>query len=763
MRFCLLSLLVFLTFSQKITAQVQMFQRLTAPVFQDGKLLRYPFAGGLNTAQLSAADLNQDGIQDLVVFDRSGDVTLTFLNGGQANEVDYNFAPEYACYFPRMLYWTLLRDFNGDGAMDIFTASTIPGSQEMTVFQGYFENKILKFKQFYFQYPGCTTCETTQIYYPDDMPGFWNNMPINTYDYPAVEDMDGDGDLDILTFAANVNGHVWLLRNTSVEQGFGRDSLRFVLDDDCWGKFYETGLALCSNCLSGDATQCVSCFAGPPIVEDRGGDPVRHAGSTVLPYDQDGDGDMEVILGDLSFNCFNMMTNGGTPKQAWMIAQDTAFPKYDVPVEIPVFPAAFYTDVDNDGKKDLLAAPNVKTLAEDQNCLWWYKNTAVGSAGPHFEFQTKSLLVNDMIDLGSATHPAVADVNGDGLLDLVVGTYGFFASSKGTNARLYLYLNVGSPNAPQFMLADKNWLNMGEFAPDNDYDFAPAFGDIDGDNDLDLIVGSNLGWVYCYTNSGGPGNPMVLERDFNVMWQAIEIGIASSPVIFDLDGDGLNDIVSGARKGNISFLKNIGPSVTEPKFASTATVKNLGAINTVQTGNSFGWSAPAIVATPTGNVLVTGTNNGNLMVYNNLSATATAFPKIDNAFGNVMEGYRSHPVFADFDEDGILEMVLGNQRGGLSFFKTEMMDCTVPTHTTNANLQPLRISPNPARHWTRAEMPGQEPTRWLALDALGRKVAEGEAPNGVLNIQVTNWLPGVYVLEAVSGGQRAVGRIIVQH
>lgn len=757
-----LLLLIFLIFSQTpALAQAPMFQRLSFPVVQDGKALRYPFAGGLNAPQLSAADLNQDGIQDLVIFDRAGDVLLTFLNGGKPNETDYVYAPDYACYFPRLFDYVLLRDFNGDGAADIFTASDVPGSQELEVFQGYYEGKILKFKQFYFRYPTCPTCNPLHIYFPSTMPGFWNNLPIVKTDYPEVDDIDGDGDLDILTFAATVGGNVWWLRNTSVESGWGRDSLKFVLQDRCWGRFYESGQVRCKNSLSMIATECADSLRGP--LEDRSGDPTRHPGSTVMTYDQDGNGTKEVVLGDVSFNCLNMMTNGGTPSEAWMVAQDTAFPIYDVPVDLPVFPAAFYLDLDNDGRKDMAVAPNVKTLSEDINCLWWYKNTAP-APNHKFELQTKSLFVNEMVDLGYGSRPAVADVNGDGLLDIVVGNYGTYGpNSKGTYASLYLYLNVGTAEAPQFSLVDRNWLNMAEFAPDNDYDFSPTFGDIDGDLDLDLIVGSNLGWLFCYRNFGGLGNPMVLERDFAQMWQDIEIGISSTPVIFDLDGDGLNDIISGARKGNLSFLKNIGSSVTEPKFAPNPTSKTLGSVNTLQLGNSFGWSAPAILPTPTGNLLVTGTSDGNLMVYSNLSATAGAvFPKTDNALGNVLDGDRTHPVFADLDSDGLLELLLGNQRGGLSLFRTELKDCTVSAKTATPRPAQLTLSPNPARAWVRAELPGATHIRWRAMDALGREMAAGNASNGMLNISVEGWPQGVYVVEATAAGQRAVGKVVVR-
>ena len=59
-----------LLLSWSLAAQDQQFQRLTYPVTQNGQTLQYPFAGGLNAPQFSAADLNNDQIPDLVdVFD----------------------------------------------------------------------------------------------------------------------------------------------------------------------------------------------------------------------------------------------------------------------------------------------------------------------------------------------------------------------------------------------------------------------------------------------------------------------------------------------------------------------------------------------------------------------------------------------------------------------------------------------------------------------------------------------------------------------
>jgi hypothetical protein len=529
-------------------AQTQMFQRLSYPVVQNGKTLEYPFAGGLNAPQFSDADLNNDQIPDLVIFDRAGDVILTFLNEGTPKESSYRFAPEYACNFPPLTDYMLLRDYNNDGAADIFCASLGLSTQEVQVFKGHYENQALNFSPFLFTYPGCSSCDRRWLYYPSAIPGFWNNLFIADTDIPAVDDIDGDGDLDILTFDGAAGGHMWYAKNMSVERGFGPDSLQFVVNDRCWGLFYESGLVACENNLSPGLDSCASPFSSPGSADDRGGNK-RHPGSTVMTYDQDGDGDKEVVLGDISFNCLNMMTNGGAPALAWMTAQDVAFPSYDTPVDITIFPAAFYLDLNNDGKKDLVAAPNNKFFNEDRNGVWYYPNTA--PTGHVFELETKSFLVSDMIDLGSGSHPALADVNADGLLDLVVGNFGYFTPGVAQNASLYLFLNTGTATAPRFTLADNDWQGLSEFVP-NDYDFCPSFGDLDNDLDLDLLVGSNGGSLYYYRNVAGAGKPMQFQRDFNVMWVSMDVGSYSTPAIIDLDGDGVKDVVMGSAMATLT-------------------------------------------------------------------------------------------------------------------------------------------------------------------------------------------------------------------
>ena len=59
-------------------------------------------------------------------------------------------------------------------------------------------------------------------------------------------------------------------------------------------------------------------------------------------------------------------------------------------------------------------------------------------------------------------------------------------------------------------------------------------------------------------------------------------------------------------------------------------------------------------------------------------------------------------------------------------------------------------------------MPTEAPTRWRALDALGREIANGYAPSGLLNLSVDGWPAGIYLLEAVAEGQHAVGKVVKQ-
>lgn len=729
-----------------------MFPAISFPVVQNGKQLEYPFAGGFNAPQFSAADLNNDQILDLVVFDRAGDVFATFINEGTANASSYRYAPEYACHFPALQDYAILRDFNHDGAADIFCASLPLGSQEMQVFQGYFENNVLKFKPFLFHYPGCSSCDNRLVYYPSVIPGFWNNLFIADTDIPGVADVDGDGDLDILTFDGSAGGHVWWVKNTSVEKGFGTDSLHFEVVDRCWGRFYETGLNFCVNNLSPGPDTCVNFFTGQETWEERG-QGNRHPGSTLMLYDQDGDGDLELVTGDVSFTCLNMMTNYGTPTEAWMAEQDVNFPSYSKPVNLPQFPAAFYLDANNDGKGDMIVAPNSKFAQDDRNSAWYYQNTA--STGHYFELETQRFLVGDMIDVGTAAHPALVDVNADGLLDLVVGNYGYYTPGNAQNASLYLFLNNGTPTAPRFVLTSSDWLGLSAFAP-NDFDFYPAFGDLDNDGDLDLLIGSNIGALYYFRNTAGAGNPMQFQQDFKVMWATMDVGSYSTPAIVDVDYDGVMDIVMGERNGNINFYKNIG-APDNPVFTSQPTLQKLGNIDTRVFPSDIGFSAPTFLEQPNGERwLIVGTQEGNIEAYTNVTASESAFSEISKKWGAVRDGNRSTMAFGDLDGDGTLEMMVGNLRGGLTLYKTTLVDCTTSTNTVRGTSVPdIRLSPNPARHWVRVEWPSDQAVEWRAYDLLGRVVARGTAPGGVFSIAVNDWAPGMYVLELLSDGRRA--------
>ena len=56
-----------------------------------------------------------------MIFDRSGNRIIPFINNGLSNNTDYTYAPSYIKNFPTLQSWALLLDYNNDNKNDIFT------------------------------------------------------------------------------------------------------------------------------------------------------------------------------------------------------------------------------------------------------------------------------------------------------------------------------------------------------------------------------------------------------------------------------------------------------------------------------------------------------------------------------------------------------------------------------------------------------------------------------------------------------------------
>ena len=144
--------------------------------------------------------------------------------------------------------------------------------------------------------------------------------------------------------------------------------------------------------------------------------------------------------------------------------------------------------------------------------------------------------------------PAVADVDGDGRLEIAVGSW---------DGRMYLWDDAGQllPGWP--VLVQDQIIS------------SAALVDLDGNDRPDVIVGSKDGHVYGWTAQGLalPGFPYDLGAP-----------VFSSPWVGDLEDDGRADVVVGANNG-IHVLQDVGPLARaawpmfhhDPRHSGTAT------------------------------------------------------------------------------------------------------------------------------------------------------------------------------------------------
>ncbi|MEQ8705918.1 MAG: FG-GAP-like repeat-containing protein [Phaeodactylibacter sp.] len=736
-----LALLLAIVLLQTLSAQAQPYPAISFPVTVDGVEKENPFAGGLNNPQPNEVDLNQDGLMDLLIFDRTGNTLLPFLNSGGA----YTYAPGYAAYFPELLGdWVILRDFNNDGVMDLFGQSQrTEFLQGIMVYTGYYENGHIAFERLPLKHPSniipfvLSNGTTTQLY-------------VSNVDYPSIDDLDCDGDLDILTFNP-AGGYIELFANQSVEEGYGRDSLIFRLVENCWGGIFENSIEQ----EVGLADNPGGCFSF------QGGLTERHPGSTLLTFDADGDGDRELLLGDVTYSTLNFLHNGGSCEQAWVTEQELNFPVDGVTIDVPQFPVSFLADIDFDGLKDLLVAPNSVNISEDRNVLWVYPNSGT-EIEPDFQYQQRDFLVGDMLDFGTGASPTFVDYNADGLLDLVVGTVGAFEPFGERDTRLFLFENTGTAQAPAFELVDEDYLGLSVF---NSYtNFAPVFGDLDGDGDEDILVGEVLGRLFYAENTAGPGNPLSFGP-WEYEYMDIDVGSLSVPEIVDLDRDGLPDLVIGERTGNINYFRNIG-TASAPMFNSDPEVAPnqlaLGNINTAVPGSISGYAAPQIIDQEGIYLLVAGTESGQLEVYNGIEGNLNGAFNLDTErMGDVRVGIRTRPAIADIDNDGKLEMIVGNERGGLNAFQTNLwLDSTSPASEADW-ASGVKIFPNPAREVLNVQLNQELQMALELVNTAGQVVLQQQQLGATALLPLSNVPAGVYFLRITAAGQRAVRKVVV--
>ncbi len=753
--------LSFLLFSL-LTLTAQDLQRLQFDVSEDDQSLRYPFTGGFKAPQFSQADLNNDGTPDLYVFDRAGDVQMAFISRGTSNTVDFDFQPFFVSGFPELNDWVLLRDYDGDGIVDIFAQSDNSMASGVLVYKGRYQGNRLVFDRLEFNQI------SIDIIPVSTGGGNFTQLFVDRADIPAIDDLDGDGDLDVLTFTV-AGGSIFYYENQSVEMGYGRDSLIFRRIDDCWGRFFETGITNCLN-LSSDPDLCAEGFQSSGV----------HPGSTILTFDEDNDGDKEILLGDISFNSLVFGINEGDRNVAWMTDQDCNFPSYDRSLDITTFPSSFLADLDNDGLLDLVSASNSDNIGVSFESIWWYKNTDSNET-PRFSWRANDFLISETIQVGLGSNPVFVDYNADGLLDILVGNARINMDDEST---LLLYENTGTENQPAFRLVDDDYLGFRDlFRTTSElFNFTPAFGDLDGDGDADLVCGSENGTLLYAENTAGPNQPFQFGP-LSGNYMGIDIGGKSVPQIIDLDRDGLLDLIVGQRTinqdpvnlalaGNIIFYRNRG-TVTNPIFASDPELDGgtpyLGLVNTIELGpnsSNAGSSAPFFYDVGDDFLLFSGSSSGNLFVYDQIEGNLTGrFNQISSNYGNLNVGIETRISVADLNNDGFLDVIVGNKRGGLDLFATNYkVDGTVNTKDVLA-APDLRLVPNPATDWIQLEWEGlaqYSRADLVVYDARGQRLTQRRVEDTVERIDVANWPSGLYVAELRVDGQRVIRKFVVQ-
>ena len=471
----------------------------------------------------------------------------------------------------------------------------------------------------------------------------WNTIDIGERSAPALVDIDFDGDLDL--FIGSAAGNIWYFENignnlipvfqlaTAKFEGImvGRDSVPVFADVNLQRKFdllvgtVEGRVLLFVN----QGTRRKPDFKNtkPTTVVEMSLETHASPGLT----DWDGDGDLDLIVG-MKNGTLNLYENIG----------DRFFPDWKLKTEnfllidVGGESSPTFVDIDADGDDDMVvggASPIVSL----------FENRVQGDKRILWNISTNLFNFNKLVVTGQRASMAAGDLDADGDLDFIVGE---------RNGNLNYWRNDGAKNDPDLSLVTEELLFITGME-----NSAPTLGDIDGDGDLDLLVGDKQGLIAFIENIGTNKAPKWTLKDKTYF--QIDVGSNSVPRLVDIDEDGDLDLLVGNFSGRVILYLNKGTK-NSPVFAIDSTRFASAKVEKNSVPDLFDWNRDKFAD------LVLGGEDGKLLTYFSPGKNGKDqlnWESSEKAMGQFDVEFLSHPYLTDYNGDNAPDLLIGNDEG----------------------------------------------------------------------------------------------------
>ena len=319
--------------------------------------------------------------------------------------------------------------------------------------------------------------------------------------------------------------------------------------------------------------------------------------------------------------------------------------------------APCFTDLDQDGLIDLL-------IGSDYRNIQHYEQDSAGSL--LFTLQDENFITDEST---SRLVPTITDFENDGILDLVVGAGAFLR-----------YFKQDSVGATTFSLISSKFT-----ATDFSSESAPVFTDFNHDGLLDLLVGSNNGKFYHFQQNAAGDTAFTLVTDY---FNNIQLGYISAACFFDLDQDDLLDMITGNSHGKLGFYEQDSVNSTTFSLMDGDLINNI----------DVDWcAAPAIIDLDGDNLLdvCIGMDKAKIYHYEQETFGSTNLLLLTEKWNDWDIGNFAKPVFTNLDSDNLIDLIIGEMSNRLFYFEQDAVGSTTFSQISD-NLNELTVEQYPS-------------------------------------------------------------------